>query len=334
MRCAQPYYKKSHKAWYVNLHGRPQRLAEDEEAAWTEYHRLMAGEAPVTPKTTVAALLERYLLWTQENREPGTFNFYARHLRSFAKHIGARLRVADLKPHHVERWLAVSYKKAGNTYKHGGCRSLTRAFNWARKQGLITVNPLAAMEKPTPETREAYLTAEQWEAVAARLDGDPLLDLFQFMRETGCRPHEARHVEARHWDRAGKRVVLNLALTKGKKGKKLPRIIRLNERATEIVQRLTLKHPEGPLFRNSRGNPWGAVRLSNRCVELRKQLGFEFFAYIFRHTFCTDALLRGVDPVTVALLMGHKDGTMVLKVYNHLIRHNDFLQEKLRQATG
>lgn len=334
MRQVKPYFKASHQAWYVNLHGKPHRLGTNEEEAWQEYHRLMTGEEPVTSKTTVAAILERYLQWTKENRSAGTLDFYTRHLRSFDKHVGDKLRAVDLKPHHVERWLAAKYKKSGNTHRHGACRSLTRAFNWARRQGLIDFNPLATMEKPTPETREGYLTADQWEAIKAHIGEGPLLDLLQFMRETGCRPWEARHVEARHWERTNHRLVLELALTKGKKGKKLPRIIRLNERAEEIMQRLALKHPEGPIFRNNRGKPWGAVRLANRCVDLTNELGFHVFAYIFRHTFCTDALLRGVDPVTVALLMGHKDGTMVMQVYNHLILHNDFLQEKLKQATG
>jgi hypothetical protein len=49
MRLLKPYFKKSHKAWYVNIgppHGRPVRLAseaEGEKAAWEKYHALMAS---------------------------------------------------------------------------------------------------------------------------------------------------------------------------------------------------------------------------------------------------------------------------------------------------
>ena len=334
MRQAQPYFKKSHQAWYVNLQGKPHRLGTEKEQAWKEYHRLMAAEAPVTSSTTAAAILERFLAWTAENREPKTYKWYAYHLVSFAKHIGARLRIADLKPYHADRWLACAHKRSSSTTKHGACRALMRAFNWARRQGLIAANPLAGLERPAAESREAYLDAADWDRLIKYIEGRPLADLLQFMRETGCRPYEARHVEARHWDRQQRRLTLELALTKGKKGKKLPRVIRLNERATEIMQRLALKHPKGEVFRDRRDRPWTAKRLDGACAYLRRRLGIKLFPYILRHTFCTDALLRGVDPVTVALLMGHKDGTMVLRVYNHLIRHDEFLQEKLKQATS
>lgn len=337
MRQAQPYFKKSHRAWYVNLGGKTHRLGEDKEKAWKEYHRLMAADeaqAPLTSNATVAALLEQFLTWTQANREPRTYEWYQKHLASFAKEIGVKLKVRDLKPNHVDRWLLKRYKKAGDAHKRGACVAVSRALNWAKKQGIITANPISGMERPAPVARDDYLTPENWEKLAERLEGDPLGDFFQFMRETGCRPYEARHVEARHWDRAGELLQLELKLTKGKKGKKLPRIIRLNEVATAIVTRLALKYPEGPLLRNSQGRPWVGDTLDRRCNRLRAELGFRVFPYIFRHTFCTDALLRGVDPITVAHLMGHRDGTMVMKVYQHLHHQSAHLKEKLRQATG
>jgi integrase len=334
MRRAQPYFKKSHDAWYVNFHGKPHRLAADEEAAWTEYHRLMAGDEPVTPNTTVAAVLEQFLAWTKSNRAPRTLEWYTDHLASFAKHLGARLKLRDLKPYHATRWIEKRYATSGAAHRRGAAVAVSRAFNWAKKQGMIAANPVSGMERPPPVAREAYLPPENWARLAAHLEGDPLGDLFQFMRETGCRPWEVRHAEARHWDRKGEKLVLELALTKGKEGKKLPRIIRLNERATAIVQRLALKNPDGRLFRNARGKPWSDDLLEKRCHRLRKKLGFAFFPYILRHTFCTDALLRGVDPITVAHLMGHKDASMVMKVYSHLIHQSDHLKEKLRQATG
>lgn len=334
MRQPKPYFKASHKAWYVNLRGKTQRLGTTEEEAWQEYYRLMADEAPVTSKTTVVALLDRYLIWTKENRAPRTYDWYLDHLQSFARYVGAKLKVGDLKPYHVTRWLQSEYKTAGNTYKRGACVAVNRAFNWARRQGLVSANPIASLEKPAAEPREAYLSEDDWAKVLAKITGSPIADIFEFMRETGCRPWEASHAEARHWDRKGERLVLDLALTKGRKGKKLPRVIRLNARATEIIKRLSLKHPEGPLFRNRLGNRWTAHAMNCCCVRLRKSLGIaQLSPYVLRHSFCTDALLRGVDPTTVALLMGHKDGAMVMKVYNHLVRHDDFLKEKLRQAT-
>lgn len=335
MRQPKPYFKASHKAWYVNLRGKPHRLAEEEKAAWQEYHRLMAGEAPVTSKTTVVALLDRFLVWTKDNRKPKTYSWYFDHLQSFTKYIGGKLKVGDLKPFHVTQWLDKARKKSGGWHRRGSCKALKRAFTWACQQGLISDNPLKGLEMPAGEPREVYLEPADWARVLAIIEGKPLGDFFCFMRETGCRPEEARLAEACHWDRKHEQIVLPLALTKGKKGKKMPRIIRLNQAATAIVERLALKNPKGPLFRNRDGRAWTSYALNCRCRTLRKKLGLKhFLPYIFRHTWCTDALLRGVDPITVAILMGHKDGAMVMKVYNHLVRQNEFLKEKLRQATG
>jgi integrase len=67
---------------------------------------------------------------------------------------------------------------------------------------------------------------------------------------------------------------------------------------------------------------------------LREKLGFQVCAYTIRHTWATEALERGVDPISLAILMGHKDTTMVAKVYQHLAQNRKHLREQLRRATG
>jgi integrase len=332
MRQPQPFYRKQTQSWYVQIKGRQHSLGKDKDAALQEYYRLMAGEAPVTCKTPAVQVIDQFLLWTQQNRAPATYDWYFHHCQGFAKFIGAKLTVADIKANHVTRWLEKSYQAAGPTHQNGACRAVSRAFNWARKQGLIQSNPIAGMERPAAEPREAYLKPEEWEKLIRSIrPDDPFADLLWFLRETGCRPHEARIVEARHWDKANRRLVLE---RKNSKGKKRRRVIRLNERATEIVTRLALKRPEGELFRNKIGKPWAKGTVICRFSKLRKKLGFALFPYILRHTWCTDALLRGVDPLTVAIFLGHTDASMVMKVYSHLVQQDEFLSQKLKQATG
>lgn len=327
----QPFFKKTHQSWYVELNGKQVNLGKDKDEAFKEYHRLMAADTPVTSRTPVVNLLDQFLAWTKDNREKRTFDWYADHLQKFATHIGARLTVPDLKPIHVTRWLT-SCKTSGNNTRNGAARAVNRAFNWAKKQGLIPANPVSGMERPAYEPRECYLTPEQWTAAIALVaETDPFHDLLTFMRETGCRPAEARLVSAKHWDRANARLVLERKNTKGKKSR---RVIRLNDKAQAVVTRLALKNPEGALFLNRRKRAWTAYSVNCRYSKMKKKLNFEWFPYILRHTWITDALLRGVDPLTVAIFVGHKDASMVMKVYNHLVQNDDFLRQKLRQATG
>lgn len=56
--------------------------------------------------------------------------------------------------------------------------------------------------------------------------------------------------------------------------------------------------------------------------------------YALRHSWATNALKRGVDPLTVALLMGHKDPSMLARVYQHLSHSPDHMLERARQAAG
>jgi integrase len=55
--------------------------------------------------------------------------------------------------------------------------------------------------------------------------------------------------------------------------------------------------------------------------------------YAIRHSYATNALLRGVDPITLAVLMGHQDTGMIAKVYQHLTANPTFLLDAARKAT-
>src|SRR5262249_19535301 len=161
-------------------------------------------------------------------RKSKTHEWYRNHCHSFVKHVGPRLTVSDLKPHHVDGWLKVHAKnrsrvtvgkskgnrtkRTGNenskTYLNGGCRAVAGCFNWAKKQGLISASPIAGMERPAAKRRDAYLTLEQWAAFLALVKpSDPFYDFVVFLWETGARPHEARMARADNFDKANRQIV-------------------------------------------------------------------------------------------------------------------------------
>jgi integrase len=327
----KPFKKKGRPYWYVEIDRKQINLGTDKEAAYEEYYRLMAGKTPVNSRTPVAVLLDQFLSWVQGNRAASTYEWYKLYIVSFAKFVGPKMKIGDLKPGKVDEWLKTNFKDATDSGKNGAVRAVSRAFNWAKRQRLISDNPVWGMERPAATPREVYISPEQWQAVFASIKpNDPFLDLLIFMKETGCRPFEARMVEAAHWDR-NDLIVLERAKSKGKKTR---RVIRLNDTAQAIVRKLALRRPEGPLFVNRRGKPWTASAIDQCFGKLEKRLGFPFFPYAVRHTFCTDSLLRGVGPLETAILMGHRDAKMVMEVYAHLCQQHEHLRKKLRQATG
>jgi integrase len=52
----------------------------------------------------------------------------------------------------------------------------------------------------------------------------------------------------------------------------------------------------------------------------------------FRHSFGDRALKRGVDPITVANLMGHRNLAMLANTYSHLNQDPEYLRKQVRRA--
>lgn len=71
-------------------------------------------------------------------------------------------------------------------------------------------------------------------------------------------------------------------------------------------------------------------KLTNRMA---KKVAPRYSLYALRHSWATNALMRGIDPLTVALLMGHKDPSMLARVYQHLSHSPDHMRDQARKAT-
>jgi integrase len=56
--------------------------------------------------------------------------------------------------------------------------------------------------------------------------------------------------------------------------------------------------------------------------------------YQFRHSWLDRALKRGVDALTAAILMGHRDPSTIAKVYQHLAQSPDYLLNAAKKAAS
>jgi len=64
------------------------------------------------------------------------------------------------------------------------------------------------------------------------------------------------------------------------------------------------------------------------------ELAPKYSLYAIRHSWATHALERGVDPLTVAILMGHRDPSTLAKVYQHLSLNPEHLLQQAKKAAG
>lgn len=342
MRVPQPHYKKSHKCWYVQIRRKMYRLDPNKAIADAIWKQLIAEHFSSSDAESLGSLAGRvqdvlveFLAWTERHRAPETLQWYQKYIsgkRGFANSIPHALRIRDLRPYHVTRWLDQRYPDADNDTVAGAITAIKRAFNWAVDEGYIKESPVRRIKKPSTTGRgeEAYLSPAQWEQLITEVhkrarpgEAHSFLDYLTVMKETGCRPQEIRRVEARHLDKANRQWVFAESESKGRKEK---RRVELGDLAFGICQRLALQYPEGPLFRNSDGKPWTNYALACRFKRLSDKLGFKAFPYAIRHTYATDAILNGVDIITVSRLMGHSDLKMLERIYQHVMRDKDHMK--------
>ncbi len=333
MKQPKPFYRRFTKTWYVQIGKRQINLGRDKKLAWEKYHELMAKRDSVGEQlATMAQLFEVYLEWCSTRRSKGTYDNNRLYLRSFIDCVGMRLAIAKLRPHHITKWMD-EHPSWTDTTRNDAISIVQRPFNWAVKQGRLERNPIAHLEdKPSRRRREVVYTPEQWERIVGAIRDDEFRDLMTFLWETGCRPKEARLLEARHVDRRNGVVVFPPSESKGERH---PRVLFLNDAALAIVSKRCESRPSGPLFLNSRGNPWTKDAVKCRLNRIKKKIGLPVLcAYGIRHSFATEGLKNGVDSISLAALMGHSDVSMIARTYQHLARHPQFLREQARKARG
>jgi integrase len=296
----KPFFR-SGRGWFVQLGKTQIKLAggpkdsQTETAAWERYHQLMAENKSATPQTigkseglAVIEVFDKFLGWCKHHREPRTYDWYHDHIQAFIKHSGdlARKPVTELKPFHVIEWIDSHGDDWGSAYRRGAIVAIQRPFNWAEELGYIPASPIKKIRKPQPQRRETFVQPDAWEKIKHHYDaGDPFRELLEFAWETGCRPQEAKRIEARHVDLENHRVVFPPAEAKGKKRW---RFIRMTAHAEEIIKKHLEAHPEGILFRNEDGAPWTKDAMNCRFTRLEKHLGVKYSCYDLRHGFCQD----------------------------------------------
>lgn len=325
-RPSKPFFRKQTKSWYCSIKGRQISLGKDREAAHKKFHALMADQSLLSSEvTTLYELSQLYLDWCEKNRKQGTYALHLRYLKSFIEAIGKQMRPSQLKVHHVTKWhegLGV-----GPTTQNDAVKIVQRLLNWSVEQDYISVNPVRGMKRPKRQRRDIFYTRDQWQQIMSYANG-PLVDLLDFLYMTGCRPQEARKIEARHINDD-----LVIFPVDESKGELEARVIYMIPEAKAIVERLAKENPTGVVFRNSKGTPWTKNSIKCRLTRISKKVGFRVIAYGARHSWATNALVDGgVDPISVAHLMGHRDTTMVSRVYSHIAKNPDFLRKQAVKA--
>lgn len=331
----KPFFRTARNAWYVQIGTKQTRLADgpktadSERAAWTAFDALVKAQpiAHTVGALSLAVLIDKYLDWCQKHREPRTYDGYLWHLQRFIDHLGSKAHMpcTELKPFHVNEW--VDAHEWGATYRRNAIAAVKRVYAWAEEEGYLDSNPIKRLKKPMANRREHLITPDDWQKIkeAYKAD-DPFLALLEFCWMTGARPHEAKRLDAKHYDRVNRQIAIP---PREAKGRKRWRFIILEGRALELVE----KHcKEGIIFRNREGKPWTTTAVNSRFCRLKDKLGVKHFQGSFRHSYATRLIINGVDPLTVSELLGHVDGSMLAKTYQQLAKAKEHLRQAAKKA--
>ena len=331
-RPSKPWYRADRDVWVVKISGKQYTLAKGEKSrqeATRAFHALSAslgrGDPSAGHGAPVATILEAFLEWIVSHRKPITLEFYQRLLGQFARHVGVKLTMGELKPYHVEQWLETTGWNP--TTRANGVTAVKHAMNWAVDQGYLDRSPLTRLKRPRPARREKILTQEQAAQLLASATG-AFHVLLVMLRETGARPSEILGLEAKHL-RLEEKVAVLEGKTTGTTGR--DRTIRLTPAAVDLCRRLAAEHPEGALLRNESGRHWQRNACSHAFRRARRRLGMgpECTAESYRHLFVTDGLQAGLSTAVVAELVGHTSTAMIMKHYSHIADRKDYLDQAL-----
>ncbi|MCO8122866.1 tyrosine-type recombinase/integrase [Stieleria sp. TO1_6] len=322
----KPYYRKAQKRWVCTINGQRVTLGPNKQQAFEKYHALMLDQQSVRAELcTLYELTQSYLDWVQDNRKKVTYDKHKHYLKSFIQAVGKTMKPSALKPHHLTTW--TNKDSWSSTSRNDAITIVQRMLNWSIDQGYLSSSPIPRIKKPKAKRREIVYTPEQWKQIKSHAIG-PLIPFLDFIWATGCRPKEARTMEARH-------IHDDLVIfpPDESKGETDSRVIFMTPQAQAIIKPLLSERPTGPLFLNSDQNPWTKDSIKCRLTRITKKVGFRVIAYGARHSYATNALIRSVDTVSLSHLMGHKD-TRMINNYAHLAQNVDFLRQQARNAAG
>ena len=342
------------RVWYANWQEGPKQQRKSlrtrnheiaRQKARTLEAELSGAVLRQTGTVDIAAAVQAYIDWQDSNdRAPKTMLKYRDVLNRFATHC----REAGVRPVHAITTQTVD--EFGVRRRRDGMAAKTvyteltivrQWLNFAVSRRMLAVSPVSGTKlvKPKPTPRD-YWRQDKLDAIVDTAKG-PYKAAYLLMSETGMRVGEVIHLT---WDDLtldgpapvahirAKEVVAGAKPWRPKNGEE--RAVPLSPRAVAMLRSL----PRRRRWVIDRMN--GTAATANQPANDRHilaylktvlaKLGLEGTNHKFRHSFCTIAVLAGVDFFTLRRWVGHVDEE-ALKIYVHIA--DEQAQVTMRQLT-
>ena len=250
--------------------------------------------------------------------KPSTRRTVESRLRSVLLPAFGHLPLDRIAPADVDAW----FDRCSATAPGGANKALAllrQIMNHAASSGLIAMNP-ARSTRMNPRPRlTRFLSAEEIvrlhealdRCVAERPACAVQADLIRLLLYTGCRKSEIKNLR---WSEVEGDT---LRLADSKTG---PRTVNLSADARAVIERQ--RRGIGPFVFPSSVNPGKPFGINLPLwLRVRERAGLEDVRlHDVRHTYASQAVMKGVPLPVVARLLGHREVTMTLR-YAHVGDH-------------
>lgn len=224
------------------------------------------------------------------------------------------------------------------------CNNITTLwsmFEQARKEMLIKNNPVESIprpkKKPTREVRAIEPQELKDILKCADMERQDFRAKIYILAYTGCRKGEMLALKWEDIDLDNKIMSINKAIaytpqegfmlgdTKTGEHREVP----LPDKLVKVLKEYKIYCgwcgtllEDGFIFHDTRGNFYRPTSLNIAVTQFQKKYNFgRLTPHIFRHSCASLLLAEGVDPVTVAEMLGHKVETL-LETYAHSIKEH------------
>jgi integrase len=291
---------------------------------------------PADGDPTLRDWIEQWLTAKEtRGRRPRTLQQYRYLVRLYILPPLGDLSLRQVSPEVVRRWQARLATLPRSDGKEGHLSARTReliqtilrsALQEAVRVGILSSNPVDAVERPQPEPYPARaLTSEEVRRLLDVAKGTRLYPLWLLAVTTGMRLGEMLGLtwEDVDWERREVRV----RRAKAVRGRPVARVVPL---AGEAIRALTMERARqervglyragGPIIVTSAGTPWSQRNVQRAWARLRQQAGLGHVRiHDLRHTAATLMLAGGVPVKAVQEILGHSSEAFLLRRYAHVL---------------
>ena len=294
-------------------------------------------------RQTVGDLLSTWLEDTARvTVRPATYQSYATIVRVHLAPALGRIRLADLTPQHVQRFLNQKSSDGLSPRRVDYLRAvLRRALNQAMRWGLVARN-VATLVDPPKATRNKVnpFTPEEARLFLEAIKGDRLEALYTLALVVGLRQGEALGLMWEDIDFVGGTVAIRHALQRidgelrlvEPKTDRSHRIVPMSPAlAARLMDHRGRQHAErrnaGSLwdeshlvFTTALGRPLDGSSVTHRFQKLLAAAGLRHQRFHdLRHACASLLLAQGVSARVVMEILGHSTVTLTLNTYSHIL---------------